>query len=261
MKDDASSLLDSGDVFRDRHVGPRQEDISAMLKKIGLDSLESLIDQAVPSTIRFRESLSLSSAATEAEVLQELQDLAGRNEQHRSHIGTGYHDCITPPAIQRGILESPGWYTAYTPYQPEIAQGRLESLLNYQQMCIDLTGLELASASLLDEGTAAAEAMALEVKKITGLTRDSQDMSSQLSQAVFKAAKPIAGQPTVIVVATPEGAQTVINLLAVNDGTETAEDAEKAKLATANIARALGQSDYAAVVDGMRQSTRVSIRE
>lgn len=107
----------------------------------------------------------------------------------------------------------------------------------------------------------AAEAMALEVKKITGLTRDSQDLSRQLSQAVFKAAKPIAGQATVIVVATPEGAQTVINLLAVNDGTETAEDAERAKLATANIARAIGQSDYAAVVDGMRQSTRVSIRE
>jgi glycine dehydrogenase len=161
MKDDASSLLDSGDVFRDRHVGPRQEDISAMLKKIGLDSLESLIDQAVPSTIRFRESLSLSPAATEAEVLQELQDLAGRNEQHRSHIGTGYHDCITPPAIQRGILESPGWYTAYTPYQPEISQGRLEALLNFQTMVCDLTGMEVSNASMLDEGTAAAEAMTM----------------------------------------------------------------------------------------------------
>ncbi|OUU22777.1 MAG: glycine dehydrogenase (aminomethyl-transferring) [Planctomycetia bacterium TMED53] len=161
MTDQMTRLLDSGDLFRDRHVGPREADIADMLKVIGVDSLESLIDRAVPESIRLGKDLSLPDPATEAEVLKELQDLATTNEQFRSHIGTGYHDCITPPAIQRGILESPGWYTAYTPYQPEISQGRLEALLNFQTMVCDLTGMEVANASMLDEGTAAAEAMTM----------------------------------------------------------------------------------------------------
>ena len=161
MTDSMTHLLDSGDLFRDRHVGPRDADVSAMLQAIGVDSLETLIDRAVPQSIRLSEDLSLPDPATEAEVLRELQDLAESNERFRSHIGTGYHDCITPPAIQRGILESPGWYTAYTPYQPEISQGRLEALLNFQTMVCDLTGMQVANASMLDEGTAAAEAMTM----------------------------------------------------------------------------------------------------
>ena len=161
MTDSMTRLLDSGDLFRDRHVGPRESDIAAMLKVIGEDSLESLIDRAVPQSIRLSNDLSLPDPATEAEVLKELHDLSASNEQFRSHIGTGYHDCITPPAIQRGILESPGWYTSYTPYQPEISQGRLEALLNFQTMVCDLTGMEVANASMLDEGTAAAEAMTM----------------------------------------------------------------------------------------------------
>lgn len=161
MTDQMARLLDSGDLFRDRHVGPRSSDIDAMLKAIGVDSMESLIDRAVPQSIRLDKDLSLPEAATEAEALKELQDLSASNECFRSHIGTGYHDCITPPAIQRGILESPGWYTAYTPYQPEISQGRLEALLNFQTMVCDLTGMEVANASMLDEGTAAAEAMTM----------------------------------------------------------------------------------------------------
>ncbi len=118
MTDQMAQLLDSGDLFRDRHVGPRKSDIEEMLKAVGVDSLESLIDRTVPQSIRLDRDLSLPEPATEAEALRELQDLSASNECFRSHIGTGYHDCITPPAIQRGILESPGWYTAYTPYQP-----------------------------------------------------------------------------------------------------------------------------------------------
>ncbi|MDE0960104.1 MAG: aminomethyl-transferring glycine dehydrogenase [Planctomycetota bacterium] len=157
----STDLLDSGDLFRDRHIGPRPADIAQMLADIGVDSIDQLLEKTVPAAIRFHGTMNLDEVATEAETLAELQDLANRNQQYRSHIGTGYHDCITPPAIQRGILEAPGWYTAYTPYQPEISQGRLEALLNFQTMICDLTGMEVANSSMLDEGTAAAEAMTM----------------------------------------------------------------------------------------------------
>ncbi|HIG04849.1 MAG TPA: aminomethyl-transferring glycine dehydrogenase [Planctomycetes bacterium] len=157
----SSDLLDSGDLFQDRHIGPRPADIDQMLADIGMDSIEQLLEKTVPDSIRFQGTMNLDEVATEAETLTELEHLATRNQQFRSHIGTGYHDCITPPAIQRGILEAPGWYTAYTPYQPEISQGRLEALLNFQTMICDLTGMEVANSSMLDEGTAAAEAMAM----------------------------------------------------------------------------------------------------
>ena len=157
----SSDLLDSGDLFQDRHIGPRPADIDQMLADIGMDSIEQLLEKTVPDSIRFQGTMNLDEVATEAETLTELEDLATRNQQFRSHIGTGYHDCITPPAIQRGILEAPGWYTAYTPYQPEISQGRLEALLNFQTMICDLTGMEVANSSMLDEGTAAAEAMTM----------------------------------------------------------------------------------------------------
>jgi glycine dehydrogenase len=145
--------------FLSRHVGPDAHDIAEMLKALGAPSLDALIAEVVPDTIRVRAPLSLPPARTEHELLVECRRLASQNRVFRSYIGLGYSDCITPPVIQRNILENPGWYTQYTPYQAEIAQGRLEALLNFQTMIGDLTGLPIANASLLDEGTAAAEAM------------------------------------------------------------------------------------------------------
>ncbi len=132
-----------------------------MLDLLGYPSLEALADDAVPPQIRLKRPLQLPPARSEHEALAALKEIAAQNQVCRSYIGMGYYDCITPPVIQRNILENPGWYTPYTPYQAEIAQGRLEALLNFQTMIIDLTGLEVANASLLDEGTAAAEAMHL----------------------------------------------------------------------------------------------------
>ncbi|MFQ5613936.1 MAG: aminomethyl-transferring glycine dehydrogenase [Anaerolineae bacterium] len=154
-------LLNYPDRFVERHLGPRRGDVERMLAALGLASLDDLIDQAVPETIRFEGRLHLDEPLSEAEALAGLRDLAQKNQVFRSFIGLGYYDCITPPVIQRNILENPGWYTQYTPYQAEIAQGRLEALLNFQTMVIDLTGMDIANASLLDEATAAAEAMTL----------------------------------------------------------------------------------------------------
>src|SRR2546421_5378352 len=147
------------DRFVDRHIGPRRNDLAPMLKVLGLKSLDELVDVVVPEDIRFRRPLDLPAARSEPEVLDALRELAGRNQVFRSYLGMGYADCVTPPVILRNILENPGWYTAYTPYQAEIAQGRLEALLTFQTVVSDLTGLEIANASLLDEATAAAEAM------------------------------------------------------------------------------------------------------
>jgi glycine dehydrogenase len=149
------------DTFVSRHVGPSDAEQQAMLAALGFDSLDAFIDAVVPANIRFRSTLAIGPARTEHDVLAELRTIAGRNQLWRSYLGMGYHATLTPPVIQRNVLENPGWYTAYTPYQAEIAQGRLEALLNYQTMVVDLTGLEIANASLLDEGTAAAEAMAM----------------------------------------------------------------------------------------------------
>src|SRR6516225_4619732 len=149
------------DSFARRHIGPNEEEVRAMLRDVGFESVGALIDATVPKDIRLKRELSLPEAKSEVEALAELRAIAKKNKLARSFIGTGYYDCITPPVIQRNILENPGWYTAYTPYQAEIAQGRLEALLNFQQMIIDLTALDIANASMLDEATAAAEAMAL----------------------------------------------------------------------------------------------------
>ena len=130
-----------------------------MLKSIGVGSLDQLIAETVPASIRLPKALRLPAALKEHEFLRELQSIAAKNQVFKSYIGMGYYDTIVPGVIQRNILENPGWYTAYTPYQAEIAQGRLEALLNFQTMIIDLTGMEIANASLLDEATAAAEAM------------------------------------------------------------------------------------------------------
>ncbi|NMF59946.1 aminomethyl-transferring glycine dehydrogenase [Pseudanabaena yagii] len=149
------------DSFVRRHIGATSTEIQQMLTAIGCDSLDEMIDKTVPAAIRIKQPSQLGEARGEYELLQELKAIASKNQVWRSYIGTGYYNCITPPIIQRNILENPGWYTQYTPYQAEIAQGRLEALLNFQTMIIDLTGLEIANASLLDEGTAAAEAMTM----------------------------------------------------------------------------------------------------
>src|SRR5689334_9176886 len=149
------------DVFARRHIGPRPEEAAAMLQSLGYANLEALTDAAVPRKIRLARPLQLPAARSEHEVLAALKQIASQNQVCRSFIGMGYYDCITPAVIQRNILENPGWYTQYTPYQAEISQGRLEALLTFQTMVIDLTGLEVANASLLDEATAAAEAMSV----------------------------------------------------------------------------------------------------
>ncbi|MEL6262878.1 MAG: aminomethyl-transferring glycine dehydrogenase [Cyanobacteria bacterium J06626_6] len=151
----------ASDRFADRHFGPSEQDIAKMLSVLGFDSMDALIGAAVPAGIRLGQPLAVEAALSEAEALEKIAAIAAQNQIYRSYIGLGYHSCITPPVIQRNILENPGWYTQYTPYQPEISQGRLEALLNYQTMVTDLTGLEIANASLLDEGTAAAEAMSM----------------------------------------------------------------------------------------------------
>src|SRR5262245_3902766 len=154
------NFLQPTDSFIHRHIGPTDADIREMLATLGLTSLDALIDATVPDEIRMRQPLAFGRPRGEFDVLGELRTLHDQNQIFRSFLGMGYYDCVTPPVIQRNILENPGWYTQYTPYQPEIAQGRLEALLNFQTMVADLTGLPLANASLLDEATAAAEAMA-----------------------------------------------------------------------------------------------------
>jgi glycine dehydrogenase len=162
---DHHQQLDNGkqvlNTFIQRHIGPSSADIQQMLDALGFSHVDDLINKTVPASIRLNQKLQLPEAQTEYAALAKLKQIASKNQVFRSYIGMGYYDTITPPVIGRNILENPGWYTAYTPYQPEIAQGRLEALLNFQTMIIDLTGLEIANASLLDEATAAAEAMSM----------------------------------------------------------------------------------------------------
>ncbi len=155
------TAIPPAESFIPRHVGPDERDVAEMVKLIGFPSLDALIDATVPRKIRSRQPLELPKGLTELEVLTYFRALAAKNQVFRSFIGMGYSDTVTPPVIQRNILENPGWYTAYTPYQAEIAQGRLEALLNFQTMVMDLTAMEIANASLLDEATAAAEAMTM----------------------------------------------------------------------------------------------------
>ena len=166
-------FLSPTDSFIHRHLGPTDADVREMLATLGLQSLEALSDSTVPTDIRLRKELLIAANRGEQAVLQELRTIASENQVYRSFIGMGYYDCVTPGVIQRNILENPGWYTQYTPYQAEIAQGRLEALVNFQTMVADLTGLPLANASLLDEATAAAEAMAmcLTISRSSGLER------------------------------------------------------------------------------------------
>src|SRR5687767_4439168 len=163
--------LEPGANFIPRHIGPSDTEVAEMLKLLGAASLDEFIDRAVPKKIRARRPLELPTPMSERAALSYLRSMAERNEVFTSMIGMGYYGTVTPKVILRNVLENPGWYTAYTPYQAEVSQGRLEALLNFQQMTVDLTGLELANASLLDEATAAAEAMAM-AKRIAKTSTD-----------------------------------------------------------------------------------------
>ena len=145
--------------FSNRHIGPNSAEKAEMLEKIGVSSIEELIQKTIPSHIRLSGELNISKALSEQDYLAHVNELASANKVNKSFIGSGYNETIVPSVILRNVLENPGWYTAYTPYQAEISQGRLEALLNFQTMILDLTGMELTNASLLDEGTSAAEAM------------------------------------------------------------------------------------------------------
>jgi glycine dehydrogenase len=159
------------DSFARRHIGPNEDEVHEMLDEVGFENLNALVDAAIPKNIRLDRELNLPEAKSESEALAELREISKKNKVARSFIGAGYSDCITPPVIQRNVLENPGWYTAYTPYQAELAQGRLEALLNFQTMVTDLTGLDIANASLLDEATAAAEAMSLCHAAVSGRSK------------------------------------------------------------------------------------------
>ena len=159
--DYTDKISDKSNGFEQRHIGVNQPAIAQMLAVLGIESLEELINQTIPESIRLHKPLNLPAAKSESAALARLKAIASQNKVYRSFIGMGYHNCITPAVILRNVLENPGWYTSYTPYQAEIAQGRLEALLNFQTMIIDLTGLEIANSSLLDEATAAAEAMSM----------------------------------------------------------------------------------------------------
>src|SRR5438270_2627168 len=154
-------VIDDVTGFQARHIGPDARQREAMLNVIGVPSLDALIDEAIPAGIRLDRPLDLPDGVSEHRYLRDLKTLAARNLVFKSYIGLGYYDCVTPSVIVRNVLENPGWYTPYTPYQSEIAQGRLEALLTFQTMVSDLTGMRIANASLLDEATAAAEAMHL----------------------------------------------------------------------------------------------------
>src|SRR5437762_2905335 len=179
--------------FARRHIGPSEDEVSAMLREVGFESLNTLVEAAVPKNIRLDRELSLPEPKSEMEALAELRAISRKNKIARSFIGCGYSDCITPPVIQRNILENPGWYTAYTPYQAELAQGRLEALLNFQTMVGDLTGLEIANASLLDESTAAAEAMTLCHAVRSGRTKFfvADNCHPQTIEVLYTRAKPL----------------------------------------------------------------------
>jgi glycine cleavage system P protein (glycine dehydrogenase) len=186
--------LDHRAGFADRHIGPNAAEQAAMLATLGMRSLDELVAKVIPGSIRSANGAGLGGGCTEAEAIEALRRIAGQNEVFKSFIGMGYHDCHTPPVILRNVLENPAWYTAYTPYQPEISQGRLEALLNFQTMVGDLTGLPIANASLLDEGTAAAEAMAFCLRLAKTKSRTffvSSDCHPQTIDVVRTRAEPI----------------------------------------------------------------------
>jgi len=186
--------LEQRDDFIRRHIGPSEQDVAAMLRTVGASSLEDLTAKAVPASILEKSAPVIGDSMTENEALDKLMDMAKQNKLYRSLIGTGYYDTLTPNVILRNVLQNPGWYTAYTPYQPEISQGRLEALINFQQMVMDLTAMPLANASMLDEGTAAAEAMTLAKRVGTSTSNTvlvSDDLHPQTIAVIETRAKPL----------------------------------------------------------------------
>lgn len=188
-------LEESKGHFKNRHIGPNEEETREMLSFLGLNSLDELIDQTIPQDIKATKPLNLKEPVSEFRLLKDVQHIADKNQQYRSYIGMGYYNTITPGVIKRNILENPGWYTSYTPYQPEISQGRLEALLNFQTMITDMTGMEIANASLLDEATAAAEAMTL-MHSINGRKKGNfffvtKDIFPQTLEVLQTRAKPL----------------------------------------------------------------------
>ena len=197
--------LEHNDAFIGRHIGPDAKQTAAMLAELGVESVAELIKKTVPAGIRKKDDLNLDMAISEHQALAELKVIADKNQIFKTYLGMGYHDTIVPNVVLRNVLENPGWYTAYTPYQPEIAQGRLEGLLNFQQMIVDLTGMDLANASMLDEGTAAAEAMAMckrQMKKNKSNTFFVDDATHPQTIAVVKTRAEHFGFE--VIVAAPE---------------------------------------------------------
>jgi glycine dehydrogenase len=192
--------------FAARHIGLNAQDVSTMLTKLDTPSLEALLDEVIPAKILRADPMEIPQALSEAEVLADLAALASQNSARTSLIGMGYYGCHTPPVIQRNVLENPAWYTAYTPYQPEISQGRLEAILNFQTMVTDLTGMDIANGSLLDEATAAAEAMAMAFKAHRGkgnIFRVDPDTHPQTINVLKTRAAPIGVTLEIAAVGTP----------------------------------------------------------
>lgn len=171
--------------FTKRHIGPSTSEISKILEFLGVESIEQLLNETIPKKIRLKNEINIPDGISELEFLKEIKNLSGLNQKFKTYIGLGYHDTFTPSVIQRNILENPGWYTAYTPYQPEIAQGRLEALLNFQTMICDITKMEIANASLLDEGTAAAEAMIMMYNNRTSEQKSSDQKKFFVDSNIF----------------------------------------------------------------------------
>ena len=182
------------DIFTKRHVGPSDDDIVSMLDELGYSSMSKFINDVIPDSIAFKSDLKIGDGISEQEALRILKSYASKNKTLKSYLGNGYYGTITPGVIKRNILENPGWYTQYTPYQAEIAQGRLEALLNFQTMISDLTGMDIANASLLDEATAAAEAMSMACNALRG-KRSSialiDDINQQTVNVVKTRAEPL----------------------------------------------------------------------
>ena len=215
-------LLAPSDLLLPRHIGPRERDIASMLEQVGAVSLGALVSETVPESIRFRGDLNLPAAASESETTAILRAHANQNRVVRSLIGLGYADCIVPPVIQRNILENPGWYTQYTPYQAEISQGRLEAIFNYQTLIADLTGLAVSNASLLDEGTAAAEAMYMAFSQSRGQRRRflvGQDVHPQTIEVVRTRAQALEIEVVLVEVEALQADATAFGLLLQNPST------------------------------------------
>ncbi len=238
-------ILDRTDSFARRHLGPRERDVPLMLQALGADSLDALIERVVPATVRSEFEMALPPARGEQEILADLRAFADRNQVFRSYIGTGYHGTVTPPAILRNVFENPGWYTQYTPYQAEISQGRMEALFNFQTMVLDLTGMEVANSSMLDEATAAAEAMTM-ARRVLGKKGEGRDTflvashcHPQTIEVVQSRAEPLGIQVTIADHSSFEFTDKVFGVLVQYPATDGSIHEFEAMVQSAHTAGAL----------------------